>query len=131
MKILESYKDWFKNEGDKEYDSYPWRTSEIDELENSGFFINDKNNVYSTYYYTPNIIKNIKEIKIKKMVEVITGTFNKGEISYGDHFYQVIIIFINKDTIVEDFDNNSFDKALKFAKKYIKKMDIQTKKYNL
>lgn len=129
MKFLESYKDWYKNDKDKEYDSYPWRDSEIVELEKSGFFIGDQNNVYSTYYYTPNIINDIKEVKIKKMIEIISNSTT--EYRYGDYFYEIIITFINNNTIVKDFDADSFNTALEFAKKYITQVDIQTKKYNL
>lgn len=131
MKILESYNDMFKNKDGKEYDSYPWSDSEILELENSVFYTNDKHKSYGNFYYIPNILKNIKEIKIKKMVEIITGEHDRGEYSYGHYFYQVIINFIKKDIIVEDFDKDSFENALNFAKKYITQLDIQTKKYNL
>ena len=126
MKYLnthEGFFDIFKKTPRQGDGIYYWTENEINKLESLGFSRKTAVPMNTVpFYYKPSN-SDIVDIIVEKVAEINYATSDE------DWFYNVIISYNNNKEKHKDFDG--FNDMIEYVKQFVKKIDIDAKKYNL
>lgn len=127
MKYLQTYEgffDFFKNKKRRAGDGiYYWLEYEIEKMESLGFSRRSAVPMNTVPFYYEPLNSDIINIIVEKLADINYATSDE------DWFYNVTIVYNNDKEQYKDFDN--FNDMIEYVKQFVKKIDIDSKKYNI